>query len=87
MNLKIILRVLGLLLLVEGLSMLLALGVSLRFGDGDSLAFFYSSLICIFPGLVAIALTSNANKNITKREGFLIVTLVWIVFSFFGSLP
>ncbi len=87
MNLKIILRVLGLLLVVEGLSMLLALGVSLWFGDGDSLAFFYSLLICIFPGLVAIALTSDANKNITKREGFLIVTLVWIVFSFFGSLP
>jgi trk system potassium uptake protein len=87
MNLKIILRVLGLLLVVEGFSMLLALGVSLWFGDGDSLSFFYSSLICIFPGLVAIALTSDANKNITKREGFLIVTLVWIVFSFFGSLP
>jgi trk system potassium uptake protein len=87
MNLKIILRVLGLLLVVEGFSMLLALGVSLWFGDGDSLSFFYSSLICILPGLVAIALTSDANKNITKREGFLIVTLVWIVFSFFGSLP
>jgi trk system potassium uptake protein len=87
MNLKIILRVLGLLLVVEGLSMLLALGISLSFGDGASLAFFYSSLICIFPGLAAIALTSDANKNITKREGFLIVTLVWIVFSFFGSLP
>ncbi len=87
MNLKIILRVLGLLLVVEGLSMLLALGISLHFGDGDSLAFFYSSLICIFPGLAALALTSDANKNITKREGFLIVTLVWIVFSFFGSLP
>jgi len=87
MNLKIILRVLGLLLVVEGISMLLALGISLWFGDGDSLAFFYSALICIFPGLTAIALTSNSNKNITKREGFLIVTLVWIVFSFFGSLP
>lgn len=87
MNLKIIIRVLGLLLIVEGFSMLIALGVALYFKDGDALAFFYSSLICIFPGLAALALTSNANKNIAKREGFLIVTLVWTVFSFFGSLP
>jgi trk system potassium uptake protein TrkH len=87
MNIKIILRVLGLLLIVEGLFMLVSMGVALRFGDGDAPAFLYSSLICIFPGVLISSLTSSNTKNITKREGFMIVTLVWLVFSFFGSLP
>lgn len=87
MNLKIILRILGLLLIVEGVSMLIALGVALYYNEGDAPAFLYSSLICFAPGIAAIAYTSNASRSITKREGFLSVTLVWTVFSFFGSLP
>lgn len=87
MNLKIMFRVLGLLLVVEGLSMLIALAVALIYNDGDVQAFMQSALICILPGLTAIALTRDTARNISKREGFIIVSLVWVVFSFFGSLP
>jgi trk system potassium uptake protein len=87
MNLKIIIRVLGLLLLVEGFSMLIAFFVALGFHGGDAIAFIQSSLICILPGLTALAFTANAPRNISKREGFVIVALVWLVFSLFGSLP
>ncbi len=31
--------------------------------------------------------TRNAGKSIGKREGFIIVSLVWVVFSLFGCLP
>lgn len=87
MNLKIIFRVLGLLLIVEGLFMLISMGVALLYGDGDASAFLYSSLICILPGLILFAFTKGNTRNVSKRDGFLIVTLVWMVFSFFGSLP
>lgn len=87
MNWKIIFRVLGLLLIVEGFFMLISMVVSLYYHDGEALAFLYSSLICILPGIIAFAFTHSNTRNITKREGFLTVSLVWIVFSFFGSLP
>lgn len=87
MNLKIIFRVLGLLLVVEGLFMLVSMGVALYFGDGDAPAFLYSALICILPGVLISSLTGSNSRIITKREGFMIVTLVWLVFSLAGSLP
>lgn len=87
MNLKLIFRVLGFLLLVEGVAMLLALVISVIYSGEDISAFLISSGINISLGLVIAFLTKNANKDFGKREGFIIVSLVWIVFSFFGSLP
>ncbi|MEZ5105778.1 MAG: potassium transporter TrkG [Draconibacterium sp.] len=87
MNLKIIFRVLGFLLLVEGIAMILALLVSLIYNEHDVLAFVFSAAINLGVGSLFVFSTSNANKDIGKREGFIIVSLVWIVFSFFGCLP
>lgn len=87
MNLKIIIRVLGFLILVEGVAMMLALAVSLIYGESDSVAFIISSGICLSVGGVIVWFTNGINRDIGKREGFIIVALVWVVFSFFGSLP
>lgn len=87
MNLKIIVRVLGFLLVVEGVAMLLALAVALLYGEHDIVAFLISAGINLTLGGAIVAATSNAKKDIGKREGFIIVSMVWIVFSFFGSLP
>ena len=87
MNLKIIFRVLGFLLIIEGVAMLLALLVSMVYNEHDLLAILISSLINIGTGGAFVFSTQKANKDIGKREGFIIVSLVWIVFSFFGSLP
>lgn len=87
MNFKIIFRVLGFLLLVEGVAMLLALGVSLIYGEYDTVGFIISSGINILTGIILVILTAKASKDIGKKEGFIIVSSVWVVFSFFGSLP
>lgn len=87
MNIKIIIRVLGFLIFVEGVAMLLALAVSLIYGESDTVAFLISSGICLGTGGIIALLTNGVSKDIGKREGFIIVSLVWIVFSFFGSLP
>jgi trk system potassium uptake protein TrkH len=44
-------------------------------------------LITFITGASAVLITQNAEKNFGKREGYIIVSLVWIVFSLFGSLP
>jgi len=46
-----------------------------------------SSLFSILPGGLAILFTRNADKNLPTRDGFLIVTMGWILFSLVGSLP
>ncbi|MBN1820836.1 MAG: TrkH family potassium uptake protein [Prolixibacteraceae bacterium] len=86
-NLKLIFRVLGFLVLVEGLAMLLALLVSIIYKEDDLNAFFIISSGCIVLGLAVVFFTRKSSKKIGKREGFTIVSLVWIVFSIFGSLP
>ncbi|QIA07232.1 TrkH family potassium uptake protein [Draconibacterium halophilum] len=87
MNLKIIFRVLGFLLFVEGIAMGIALLVALIYGEPDVTAFLISAGISLAIGGLIVAGTSKAKKDIGKREGFIIVSMVWIVFSFFGSLP
>ena len=87
MNLKIIFRVLGFLLVVEGVAMFLALAVALIYGEHDIFAFLISAGINLAIGGAIVLGTSKAKKDIGKREGFIIVSMVWIVFSFFGSIP
>jgi len=87
LNFKIIFRVLGFLLVVEGVSMLIAMGVSAIYQDAGLMALLNSALICLGVGSLTLLATKGADKKIGKHEGFVIVSLVWVVFSFFGSLP
>ena len=87
MNFKIIVRVLGFLLFVEGVAMLLALFISLIYQEYDKTAFLISSGINLSLGGVIILLTRNVRPDIGRHEGYLIVALVWVVFSLFGCLP
>ncbi len=86
-NLRVIFNILGLLLLIEGISMLLPVGVSLYYGEGDALALAAPAALAIALGALAWLLTQRGDKTITKREGYIIVSLVWVVFSLFGALP
>lgn len=87
MNYKLIFRILGFLLIVEGIAILIAFFVSLIYQGPDRIPLLQSSLICLLTGTVSLIINRRANKQMGKREGFVIVSLVWVVFSFFGSLP
>ena len=67
--------------------MMLSIPVSLFYAEGDHLDFLISGLITILFGGIAWALTRDAEKSISKRDGYIIVSLGWIVFSLFGALP
>lgn len=87
LNTRFIVLVLGLLLVVEGVFMLLSAGISLLYGEYDLPYHLISAAICIVLGGSASVALWKAPKNIGKREGYLIVALVWVVFSIFGLLP
>ena len=74
--------------MVEGVSMLFALIAALFFQGEDIVPILQcSSLISIAVGGITVVSTWNAKRSLSKNDGFVIVSLVWIVFSFFGSLP
>lgn len=77
----------GFLLAIESGFLLISLAVSLFYNEGDSKGFLASFIITAIIGGGTILVTKNADKTFGKREGYIIVSLVWIVFSLFGSLP
>ena len=86
-NYKLILRLLGVLLLVESVFILSTTLVSFIFNEKDWVFFALSSLICFFFGSMGILAGRNAAPEIGKREGTFIVSFIWIVFTLFGLLP
>lgn len=87
LNTAKIINVIGLLVLIEGLFILLCLIPAFIYRDGDLPAFLLTGALTFLTGVTMWFFTRNADKSIGKREGFIIVSLVWVVFSIFGSLP
>jgi trk system potassium uptake protein TrkH len=86
-NKKIIIQVMGLLLLIEGVFLGISSLVSLYYNQYDFKALIITTIICFAVGISLRLLTQKADKNIGKREGYIIVSLVWVIFSIFGALP
>ncbi|NRB60073.1 MAG: TrkH family potassium uptake protein [Winogradskyella sp.] len=87
LNYKIIFHFLGLLLLFNGGFMLIATLFSLIYKDGDTLNILLAGLLTILLGGFAMIGTKNHRKEMNKREGYIVVTLGWIVMSLTGTLP
>ena len=86
MNYKIILHTLGWVLNIEAGCMILPLICSLIYSDGCVLNFISCILICLITGLL-LTLRSPKNKTMYAKEGFIIVSLSWVLISIFGALP
>lgn len=68
--------------------MYLCIPFSLHYFEGDLLAIFGAGSITLISGLILFLSTKkNQIKELKKRDGYLVVTLGWLVMSFFGTLP
>lgn len=86
MNWRLIVRLQGYLLLVIGAFMVLPLGWSVHYGGDDFYAVFSGMSITLFIGLL-LATLFRAPKKLGVREGFIIVSLGWIMAALFSALP
>lgn len=87
-NFKVVVNILGLLLVFNGLFMLLCLPASFVYNPSDLIPIAFSGAVTIGVGLLSWVLTRAKEKpNVRKREGFLIVTLGWVVMALSGTLP
>lgn len=87
MNKRIIFFILGRLLLIESVFLLISSGVSLIYGEAEYKSFLITAAIAIIAGLLSWIPSRNVERNLGKKEGYIIVSLVWVIFSLFGALP
>jgi len=86
-NFRIIARVFSQILIIEGLLMLITAIVSWIYNEHAGYPLLYSALITLITGILIFTPLRNAEKVYGTREGFIINTCIWLLFSIFGSLP
>ena len=86
MNIKLTLKTIGQVLLVESALMLIPLAVALLYGGGDAVPILISLVVTAAAGEL-LSLLRPRSDNLRAREGFAVVALGWILVSFFGCLP
>lgn len=88
MNRKMIGKMLGVLLLLECLFLLPPAFISILDGEREALrAIFITMALSAGGGLGLCGLCRDAERSFYAREGFLIVSLGWILLSAVGALP
>lgn len=86
-NYQLICKILGQLLFLEAVLLLASLGVALGYQEDDVFAFLVTIFITIGAGLALKWRGHNADNSMSRRDAYLVVSLAWIVFSFFGTFP
>ncbi|MBD3671293.1 MAG: potassium transporter [Gammaproteobacteria bacterium] len=87
MQLKAILKIIGLLLMLFSTTMLTPLLVDQIYQEGDSLPFLYGFALTFATGLVLWLPLRNYRKELRLRDGFIVVVLFWTVLGLAGAIP
>ena len=86
MNWRLIIKVIGLLLFIEAGLMTICMAVGL-FYDECYLPFVWPVVIAVAIGCLGLLAGRGAAANMGRKDGYLVVTLVWLVFAVIGMLP
>ncbi len=87
LNTKIIFRFLGITAVLNGVFMFVAFPFSLYHNENAKWGILNAGIVTIIIGLLLYFLNKPKSNNIQKKEGYLIVTLGWLILSFTGMLP
>ena len=86
-NWKMIYKIMGFLLFIEAGFLTLCTILSFYYQEPDRPAFVISTLITLAVGIPLSRAGKNAERKLSRRDGYIVVTLAWILFSIFGMLP
>jgi len=86
MNLKTILNILAAMLALTGVTMLLPALIAWGYNEPDLAGHLKSSAICVLIGLPVWFFTRK-NRSLNSKDGFVIVTLAWILVALAGAQP
>jgi trk system potassium uptake protein TrkH len=86
-NFRIIYKIIGSLLFVETFFMSWCLAIAFTQHEDDVLAFLLSMLLTFGFGFLFLFLGRHAENSLNRRDAFVVVTAVWVIFSIFGMFP
>ena len=86
-NWHIIFKIIGSLLFIEAFFMAWCVGMSFYFKEDDTLAFLLSMLITFGSAFLFLLLGRKAKNTLSRHDAFVVVTAIWVIFSFFGMFP
>lgn len=88
-NYRFVLGSIGLLLMIEAVFMLFSAVVGEFFNESTVRSIYISTAITFASGGLFFLLGRNNKKKqtITKREGYITVTLAWLILTLFGTFP
>jgi trk system potassium uptake protein len=82
-----VLNVLGSMLMLFSVTYLLPIVTSLIYADGLFVDFVYAALGCLASGAALVAITRRHKRELRSRDGFLLVTLAWVLMSAIATVP
>ena len=86
-NWHIIFKIIGSLLFIEAFFMTWCVGMSFYFQEDDTLAFLLSMLITFGCAFLFLLMGRKAKNTLSRHDAFVVVTAIWVIFSFFGMFP
>lgn len=86
MNYRMIANILGWLMIFESIFLAVPLITAVIYWESTFWVFLGTALFCLAAGLL-ITRKKPENTTLYSREGFVIVSLSWILLSFFGAMP
>jgi len=84
---KVIINILSALVIFLGISLIPPLLISFFYEEADLNAFVITICSSIILGLTGYLFTRSSKEELRAKDGFLIVTFGWLLFSFLGALP
>ena len=87
MHWRAIIRLFGILLVLYSLNFLPSIGIAYYYGDGQEGIFYISFLLTLAAGGLLWLPHWHAHQELSVRDGFLVVTLFWVLLGVVGALP
>ncbi|MBP6261113.1 MAG: potassium transporter [Chromatiaceae bacterium] len=87
MHWRAIIRLFGILLVLYSLNFLPSIGIAYYYGDGQEGIFYISFLLTLAAGGLLWLPNWHAHQELSVRDGFLVVTLFWVLLGVVGALP
>ena len=87
MNFKALLKLFSILVMFFSISFIVPIITSFIYKDGALSIFVITFLVVFMVGFLGWLISKNNTEEMTHKDGFLVITLFWIVLSSAGSIP
>ena len=87
MNLKAIINLFSILVLLFSFSYVFPIVVSLAFNDNSLYLFMPAFIFVGSLGLIGLFFTKGVQRDLSAKDGFVIIVMFWLVLSLAGSIP